>query len=279
VGGRRSSQAQASPLNHTLSHHPQVDSATANAADVNLDASLRARRSSSVATTPSSAGPSSGGKSTTADWISQVTSKLPELCPQWQAFALQFLKVGRTKEFAAWSRLCNQVGAALLAPKTLALDGDASTPVEMEGHGDGDGNPDEPAAIAQGADETEDKPNGDDEGEGEEANGDIDAGNATQSHDPDNFNGHDPDTISLLHSKPVPATRSGPTVEELIAFARRRQHASAIACVSRRVPKFSSSAKGASTRKMPPSKDPAFPRDSIGMLITSLSSRWAPRLG
>ena len=39
VGVPRSRQAQASPLNHTLPHHPQVDSATANAGDMNLDAS------------------------------------------------------------------------------------------------------------------------------------------------------------------------------------------------------------------------------------------------
>jgi hypothetical protein len=172
-------------------------------------------------------------------------SKIPELNPQWQAFALEFLEVGMTKDFATWANLCNRVGVALLAPKTLALEGEAGTPVEVEGHREGKGNADEPAATAQGADETEDEPNGEDEGE--DANGDAAGGNVnaagvilpeleTQSlvagteGDHANLNGHNFDTLSLLQCKPTPATPSGrPTLEKMIASARRLKHASAVA--------------------------------------------------
>ena len=64
-----------------------------------------------------------------------------------------------TKDFTAWANLCNLVGAALLAAKTSPMEGEAGTPVEMEGHRDGQGNTDEPAATAQAADEIEDEPN------------------------------------------------------------------------------------------------------------------------
>lgn len=240
MGVPRSRQAQASPLNHTLPHHPQVDSATANAGDMNLDASLCARRSSSVVASSISATPASGSKSTTAAWTSEMTSKLADLSTQGQAFVADLVEVLTTKDAAAWASLCERVGATLPEPKTLALEGEAGSPVEVEGHRDGEKNPDEPAAIAQGTDERDDEPNDegsdDEKGNGDIAGGDANAagvitpqleieslvaGTAEGDHGDLNDSG---DVLRLPLPKTDRKIRHDRELAKAIKYARRRQH-------------------------------------------------------
>jgi len=213
---------------------------------MNLDASLRARRSSSVVASSFSVTPASGSKSTTIAWTSEVTSKLADLSAQGQAFVADLVEVLTTKDAAAWANLCERVGVTLPVPKTLALEGEAASPVEVEGHRDGEENPDEPAAIAQCADEREDEPNdegGDDEGgDDEEGNGDIAGGDAnaagvitpqleveslvadTAEGDHGDLNDSG-DVLRLPLPKTDRKTCHDRELAEAIKYARRRQHA------------------------------------------------------
>ena len=188
-----------------------------------------------------SAGPASGSKSTTPDWTSEVTGKLADHSVQGQGYMLEFLEFLTTKDAAAWANLCSWLGATLLAPKTLALEGEAGSPLEVEGHRDGEGNLDEPTVIAQDADERDDEPN-DEDGDDREGNGDIAGGNAnaagvilpqleieslvagTAEGDHGDLN----DRGDVLR-RPLPKTdrkiRHDRELDKAIKYARRRQHA------------------------------------------------------